>query len=208
MEAMLSASIREERGKGLAHRLRAQGKVPAILYGKENKKVILNAHEVQKLLNSIGRSHLITLQLKEGEETVNHPVLIKDVQVHPFKGNLLHLDLYEVSLDHKVTLKVPVVLIGQEERVNDGSLVEQLLHEVEISCLPTEIPEKIEVDISKLTMNNAISVGEITPPKGVEFVTPAGEHVVIAAAPRVETEKAVEEAEAGEGGKLGEEEKA
>jgi large subunit ribosomal protein L25 len=91
---------------------------------------------------------------------------------------------------------VPVVLIGQEERANDGSMVEQLLYEVEITCLPTAIPKNIEVDISKLTMNQSIAVKDLTPPKEVEFLTAPEEIVVSATPPRVETVEETTEAEA------------
>src|SRR5690606_30192018 len=110
---------------------------------------------------------------------------------------LLHLDFYEVSMDHKVTLKVPLVITGEEERVNDGSIIEQMLYEIEITCLPTQIPEKIEVDISRLAMNEAILAGDLELPEGVEMVTSPEEYLVTASAPRVEAvpEETVEEPE-------------
>ena len=205
MKIMLSADIREETGKGVARRLRLQGRVPAILYGKENTSISLDARETQKILSNYGVNRLLQLQLKKGKKATEYPVLIKEVQVNPVRGDLLHLDLFEVSLDHKINISIPVVLIGQEERPDDGLLVEQQAFEVEISCLPTQIPEKIEVDVSGLALNKPIIVGDLTPPEGVEFITPMDETLVVASVPRLEVEEEAEEEEAeaaeGEGAK-------
>lgn len=209
MELSLTAMLRDETGKEAARRLRAEKRLPAVLYGKESKLLSLDGREAQKLLNTAGTSHLITLKIKKKNRktTEDYPVLIKEVQFDPVKGELLHLDFYEVSLDHKVTLKVPLVLTGEEKRVNDGSIIEQLLHEVEIACLPTQIPGKIELDISKLAMGEAISAGDLQLPEGVELITAPDEHVVMAAAPRVQegsTEAAEGAGEAAETSPAGE----
>ena len=200
MEPTLTAMLRNESGKEAARRLRGEKRLPAVLYGKENKLLSLDGREAQKLFNTAGTSRLITLKIKKKNRktTEDHPVLIKDAQLDPVKGDLLHIDFYEVSMDHKVTLKVPLVLTGEEERVNDGSIIELMLYEIEISCLPMQIPEKIEVDISQLTMNEAILAGDLDLPEGVEMITSPDEHVVAASAPRVEAvpeEETVEEPE-------------
>ncbi len=186
MDAVLNAEVRSEKGKGIAHRLRQQGLLPAVLYGEEQKDLILNTRELQKLLSTQGSSQLITLKVKEGRKKQEIPVLIKELQYHPVKGNLLHADLYQVSMEQEVVVKVPVVLVGEEERVNDGSVIDLQLYEVEVSCLPANIPAKIEVNIAGLTMNNSITLADLTPPSGVQFVTPLSETVVAAYAPRVE----------------------
>ena len=196
MEAILTASVREETGKGTAHKLRSAGQLPAVLYGKDNLVITLNTREVQKFLAAYGTSQLAQVNLVKGKKFSKRPVLIKEVQVDPVKGDLLHVDLYEVSMDTKVTVSVPIVLVGQEERQNDGALVDQLLYEVEVSCLPTEIPKRIEVDVSKLAMHQSIAVKDITPPKDVEFVTAFDEVVVTAIPPRVEATETEAEAEA------------
>lgn len=196
MEAILTASVREETGKGTAHKLRSAGQLPAVLYGKDNLVITLNTREVQKFLAAYGTSQLAQVNLVKGKKSSKRPVLIKEVQVDPVKGDLLHVDLYEVSMDTKVTVSVPIVLVGQEERQNDGALVDQLLYEVEVSCLPTEIPKRIEVDVSKLAMHQSIAVKDITPPKDVEFVTAFDEVVVTAIPPRVEATETEAEAEA------------
>lgn len=199
MEAILTAQIREQSGKEISRRLRAKKQLPAILYGKNHKKLVIDEREVQKLLNVYGMSRLIKLKVENPDERIEeHAVLIKEAQFHPVKGNILHLDFHEVSLDHKVTLKIPLVLVGEEDRVNDGSSIEQMLYEIEISCLPTQIPENIEVDVSGLKMNEAITAGDLKIPEGIDLVTPPEEYVVSAASPRVE-ELPEEEEKAEEG---------
>ncbi|HBG16992.1 MAG TPA: 50S ribosomal protein L25 [Firmicutes bacterium] len=195
MDSVLNAAIRTETGKGAMHRLRQQGILPAVLYGEAQENLSLNLREVKKFWNSTGINQLITLRLNQGEKNSDLPVLVKEVQYDPVKGSPLHLDLYQVSLERKVVVKVPVVLVGEDERINDGSIIDVVYYEVEVSCLPGDIPAKIEVDISKLTMNNAIAIGDLTLPSGVEFVTPLTESVVVAHAPRIE-EEPVEEEEA------------
>ncbi|HHW11867.1 MAG TPA: 50S ribosomal protein L25 [Firmicutes bacterium] len=200
MDCVLTATVREETGKGAAHRLRREGLLPAVLYGETQANLSLNLRETQKYFNTKGLNQLINLQVKKGKTTKEIPVLVREIQYDPLKGTPLHVDFYQVSMEQKVVVKVPVVLVGEDQRENDGSLIETILHEVEVSCLPADIPAKIEVDVSGLTMNNSITVGDLQPPAGVEFVTEASEPVVVAAAPRSEAEAAPEE-EAAEGAK-------
>jgi large subunit ribosomal protein L25 len=198
MSSVLNATIRTEKGKGAAHRLRQAGRIPAVLYGETQASISLNAGEVQKYYNAKGFSRLITLRLDKSGKTEDLPILVKEVQFHPVKGTPLHMDLLQVSMKEKVVVKVPVVLVGEDKRTNDGSIIDIALYELEVSCLPGDIPAKIEVDISELTMNNNITVGELQPPSGVEFVTAATEPVVVAHVPRIEETEA-EEAEEQEG---------
>lgn len=193
MEAVLKASLREETGKGAAHRLRQAGKIPAVIYGEKQDNIYVDAREAQKFFNVNGYSQLLTLRLEKKGKTEDLPVLVKEVQYDPVKGTPLHYDFFQVSMQQKVVVKVPVVLVGEEQRVNDGSVLETLLYELEVSCLPADIPSKIEVDVSGLTVNNSITVADLKAPAGIEFVTPAHEAVVVALAPRVEAEQAAPE---------------
>jgi large subunit ribosomal protein L25 len=196
MSSVLNATIRTEKGKGAAHRLRQAGRIPAVLYGETQATISLNAGEVRKYYNTKGFSRLITLRLDKAGKTEDLPILVKEVQFHPVKGTPLHMDLLQVSMKEKVMVKVPVVLVGEDKRTNDGSIIDVALYELEVSCLPGDIPAKIEVDISELSMNNNITVGELQPPSGVEFVTASREPVVVAHVPRIEEEgEAVEEQE-------------
>lgn len=188
MEAVLKAALREETGKGAAHRLRQAGKIPGVIYGEKQANICLDAREVQKFFNINGYSQLITLRLEQKGKAEDLPVLVKEVQYDPIKGTPLHYDFFQVSMKQKVVVKVPVVLVGEEKRVNDGAVLETVLYEVEVSCLPADIPSKIEVDVSGLTVNNSITIADLQAPAGVEFVTPAHEAVVVALAPRTEAE--------------------
>ncbi|NLC52819.1 MAG: 50S ribosomal protein L25 [Firmicutes bacterium] len=195
MDLVLTATIREGTGKGAAHRLRREGLLPAVLYGENQANLSLNVREAQKYFNTKGINQLITLQVKKGKTKKEEvPVLVKEIQYDPVKGTPLHVDFYQVSMKQKVVVKVPVALVGEDQRVNDGSIIDTVLYEVEVSCLPADIPAKIEVDISGLTMNNSVTVGELEPPAGVEFVTAASEPIVLAHAPRAEAAPEEEEA--------------
>ena len=196
MDLVLTATVREDTGKGAAHRLRREGLLPAVLYGENQANLSLNVREAQKYFNTKGFNQLITLQVKKGRSKQELPVLVKEIQYDPLKGTPLHVDFYQVSMEQKVVVKVPVVLVGEDERENDGSIIDTVLYELEVSCLPADIPAKIEVDISGLTMNNRYNRGDLQPPAGVEVVTPADEPVVQAIAPRVEAEAAEEEEDA------------
>ncbi|HBR29463.1 MAG TPA: 50S ribosomal protein L25 [Firmicutes bacterium] len=199
MSSVLNATIRTEKGKGAVHRLRQAGRIPAVLYGETQANISLNAGEVRKYYSAKGFSRLITLRLDNAGKTEDLPILVKEVQFHPVKGNPLHMDLLQVSMKEKVVVKVPVVLVGEDQRTNDGSIIDLALYEVEVSCLPGDIPAKIEVDISELTMNNNITVSELQAPAGVEFVTVATEPVVVAHVPRIEEEEPEEKEEQEEG---------
>ncbi|MDI6871875.1 MAG: 50S ribosomal protein L25 [Bacillota bacterium] len=200
-EVALSAERRTERGKEAAARLRGRGMIPAVVYGvgRENVNVALNAREVERLLASGRASGLIHLHLDEGEKKLKPtPVLIKEVQRDPVRGSVRHLDLYAVAMDHAVTTHVPIVVHGEEKRRNLGGIVQHVLHSLEISALPADIPEHVEADVSRLPVGHALQVKDLALPKGVKAVTPPEDVVVTIVAPtREKIEEAAPEAEEG-----------
>lgn len=201
----IAAEVRRESGKGAARSLRRQGKVPGIVYGrgKENLGVQVDALQLQKLLQSAGSSGLIDLKV-DGEARV---VLVKDVQVDPVMGQPLHVDFHAVSLDQEVLVTVPIHLVGEEARESDGGIVSLALREVAVYCLPASIPERIDVDVSKLAVGDSVTIGDVQFPEGVRPQIDAKETVVSVMLPAAEPEpqpeeagpEADEQAEAGEG---------
>ena len=185
----------KETGKGPSTVCVKQGRSRRLFTVKGRLMFVSMPGKRRSFFNTNGYSQLITPQLDNEGKVEKRPVLVKEVQFDPVKGNPLHLDFLQVSMQQKVVMKVPVVLVGEEKRVNDGSVIDTALYEVEVSCLPADIPAKIEVDISGLTMGNSITVADLQAPEGIEFVTPATEAVVVAYAPRVEEEKPAEEEE-------------
>lgn len=204
-EYMLKAERREESGKGSNRRLRRDGKVPAVIYGAGTSELVtLDSRELERLLGSGAAGKLVELELKAGRSKQKLPTLIKEVQVEPIKGLTIHVDFLKVDMHHAVTTKIPVHFVGEERRMNDGALIEHLLREVEISCLPDRIPEGFEADVSALAAGHSLYVRDLKPAEGITVLTPGEEVLAIAtiphhAAPAEESKEGVEaEAKAGE----------
>ncbi len=166
---------RAEKGKGAAHRLRREGKMPAVLYGPgtENYYLSLRATELKKILSSGARENtLIELKIKQpdSEKIEKKVVMLKEVQIHPVQRTYLHADFYAVALDRKVEVEVPIHLIGKPEGVKAGGILEQPRREIRIRCLPLEIPESIEVDVSNLKIGDSLHILDIPPSSKYEIV--------------------------------------
>jgi large subunit ribosomal protein L25 len=166
MEATLEAVKREGRGKNEANRLRASGKIPAVVYGtrKENKApegvaVSVDPKEVLRILRSdSGANTLINLKFDGGESRV----MVKEYQLDPITHHLLHADFYQLAMDKAIVVRVPIQLKGEPKGVKlQGGIVDFVTREIEVECLPTDIPEHIEVDISELMLNQSIRVREL-----------------------------------------------
>jgi large subunit ribosomal protein L25 len=185
MDFSLAATVREGLGKQKVIKLRQQGGVPAVLYGegKENEHLTLDALELQKIFFKGGASKLISLKIKKGKKEEQEHVLVKAFQKHPVKGNLIHVDFLRVAMDHLVTVKTPVHLIHEEKRVKDGAVLELVLHELEISCLPANIPDRITIDVAKLAMGTGIHVKDLVLAEGIKIMNSPEEAIVMAAAP-------------------------
>jgi large subunit ribosomal protein L25 len=167
MEATLEAVIRSGRGKNEARRLRAEGKVPAVVYGAQKAgdqvapvAVAVSPKEMMRIRHSSsGVNTLITLNVP-GESTQR--VLVKEFQLDPVTQHLLHADFYRVNLERRITVNVPLVLHGEAKGVKQQDGILEFLHkEVEVECLPTEIPEHIDLDVSNLELGQAIYMRDI-----------------------------------------------
>jgi large subunit ribosomal protein L25 len=190
MELSLLAEVREGLGKQKAVKLRQSNQIPGVLYGegKPTEHVTVNAHEFNRLIVKNGSGKLISLNINSGKKAAEKiHVLIKEFQRHPVKGNILHIDFMRVAMDHQVTIKVPVHLVGEEKRTRDGAILEVFFHEMEISCLPANIPNRIQVDVSKLQLGASIHVKDLQIPD-VKFLNSPEEVIVMAALPTVAVE--------------------
>lgn len=206
IEFTLDAQPREDRGKGAVRRLRRTGMVPAIVYGadKEPMPIALEYRVVkQSLTHEAFFSHILTLNVNGTSERV----ILRDLQRHPGNTKVTHMDLQRVSEDEEIRVRVPLHFVGEETapgvRLEHG-VVSHMLTEVEVSCLPKDLPEFIEVDISSLHLNDALHLSDLKIPQGVELVELGygEEHdtaVVSVQPPRVEREEGEEEIEASEG---------
>lgn len=162
-EIELRAKPREESGKEYAKKLRRNGFVPAVLYGPETKTLALKVETksfLSLLRGGLGENVIITLLLDDKKDS-QRKVLVREVQRDPVTGAILHLDFHQISLTKKLTIQVPIHLVGTPVGVDDGGILQHALRDLEIECLPTAIPEKIEVDVSHLKIGDSVHVGDI-----------------------------------------------
>jgi large subunit ribosomal protein L25 len=173
IDITVAAEPRSTRGKNEARRLRATGSAPAVVYGtgKESLTVSINPKEVVRILRSkTGHNTIFHLAIKDGEST---PVMIVDWQRDPVKDTLLHVDMKRIDLTLRLVVMVPVHTLGEPEGVKlQGGLHEVITREVEVECLPDEIPEFLSVDVSKLVIGQAVRASEVPLPGSVRLLSP------------------------------------
>ena len=161
-------------GKGVARRLRRSGVIPAIFYGPKRTTVAIGVQqeEFDRKLRHLEGSHLIRLVHPDGHDGELHDkmVLVREMQVHPVTGSVLHADFYEVDLTERLTVSVPLHFVGKAAGVVAGGIMQPVLRELEVECLPTEIPEFIEVDLIDLQAGHSIHLADLKLPEGVELV--------------------------------------
>ncbi|OGT59880.1 MAG: 50S ribosomal protein L25/general stress protein Ctc [Gammaproteobacteria bacterium RIFCSPHIGHO2_12_FULL_45_12] len=196
----IEATVRHDIGKGASRRLRREEKVPGVIYGGGQPTVSLT-FEHNKMMKSLSNeafySHILTL--KTGADSEH--VILKDVQRHPFKPRLLHMDFQRVRADEKLHMHIPLHFIGGAEAPGvkqAGGLISHILSDVEVVCLPGNLPEHIEIDLSAMELNDIIHLSDLKLPKGVELVAlqqqDNDQPVASLHLPRVEEEPVVEEA--------------
>jgi large subunit ribosomal protein L25 len=173
-QIQLKGNIRETKGKQAAKRMRADGQVPAVVYhrGEEPVSIAVSDKEISKILNAhAGENILINLTIEKAKKKTR-AVIIKEIQQDPVKRFILHVDFNEISLSERITVDVEVVTKGESIGVKqDGALLEQVLREIKISCLPTDIPKSIEIDISALKVNDSIHVKDIVVSDKIKVLT-------------------------------------
>jgi large subunit ribosomal protein L25 len=193
---ILSAQQRTELGNGPTRRLRREGFVPGIVYqaGGPSLPLAVGTRELRRALADGGRTGVIDLQITDDR---SRPVLLKDWQLDPVRGELTHVDFQEVDLTQEVQTQVALMLVGNPIGVRDGGVLDQTLREVEVSALPDALPESIDFDVAALEIGAAVTVADLTAPEGVEIISD-GDLVVASVVPPTVEEEAEPEAE-GEG---------
>jgi large subunit ribosomal protein L25 len=195
----ISIERRADTGKGAVGRLRRTGVVPAVFYGPKRNTVHINvsAAEFEKKLLHLEGSHLIRLVNGGGDAELHDKMaLLREKQVHPVTGLVLHADFYEVDLTERLVVSVPLRFAGKAAGVVVGGILQPILREIEVECLPTEIPEFIEIDVSPLGIHEAFHVSDLTLPPGVSPVGDSTRTVVTVVPPTIEETKPAEAAEA------------
>jgi large subunit ribosomal protein L25 len=194
MERKLKADRRDAAGKGAARKLRATGRVPGVVYGHgmEPVPVAVDGRELYHVLHTDAGSNVL-IDLAVGSD--RHLTLARDIQRDHVRGQFLHVDFLAVRRDEKIHVDVPVELVGESHGVKEGGVVEHHLWEIRVECLPGDVPERIEGDISKLGIGESLKVTELTLPPGVEVLTDADETVVsVVPPPIIQVEEEVAEA--------------
>jgi large subunit ribosomal protein L25 len=175
---ILEANPREAGTKNEARRVRMGGKSPGVLYGagKDSLPVSVDPRQVTRILNSeTGHNTIFDLTLNGGERT---KAMIVDWQYEPIKGSLLHIDLKRIAMDRMLTVSVPIILRGEAEGVKQqGGILEQVLREVEVECLPSDIPSHIDADVSELVFGKVLRVADLPHDRKLNFLTDANQPV-------------------------------
>lgn len=174
-QQILTVKKRETQGKRRVSRMREEGLVPGVVYGKETKPVAvaINHRELVRLLHAKAGEHaLVTIRVEEDGKPWEKPALVQDVQHDPVDGHVLHVDFHTILLTEKLKVKVPLVLKGEPVGVKqEGGVLEHFLREIEVECLPTDIPAGVEHDISAMIIGQTIHVSDLTAPAGARITT-------------------------------------
>jgi large subunit ribosomal protein L25 len=187
--------MRTDTGKGAARSLRRRGYIPAVIYGhgEETRACQIEWKQIEKLLTSgTSESTIIDLKLEDGATS---SVLIREVQVHPYRSEVLHIDFLAVRKGEKVKLEVPVRLVGVAPGVKEGGIMEHLRHDVEIRCIPSKIPEALDLDISEMNIGDTVTVADLAARQDVEILSDPAAAITSLVPPSVRVEEVVEEVE-------------
>jgi large subunit ribosomal protein L25 len=186
--AQLSASARNSAGKGAARTLRSAGQIPAIIYGhaREPQSLAIPTREFEKLLERVSAESTV-IELDVGGTVAR--TLIREIQRHPFKKQILHIDFQELVAGEKVSVNVPIVLTGIPEGVRlSGGILSQVMSELTIRVDPVNIPRRIEADVTNVAIGHSLHVSDLSAPEGVEILDEPESTVAVVSAPKVEAE--------------------
>lgn len=196
---LMSAEVRPSLSKGQLNRMRQEDKVPAVVYGrrKDTQALVVDGKQLRQVLAAGGSNVLIELQIKgKGDKIRQETVMFKDIERHLIqKDKVMHVDFIRISMTDQIEVAVQLTFTGEPEGVKQGGILQVILREVAVKCLPTDIPETIEVDLSNLNIGESITAGSLSLPPDVELITAPEELLAQVLAPEMEEEPA---AEAGE----------
>jgi len=191
----LKVKLRDRTGKEYVKKLRKNGVLPAVLYGPHLKKSLslqIDIKELRSFLSQSDKAKIITLEITDQKTDKQHNVIIKDSQRDLIKGDLQHLDFYAVTRGETVTTTVPISFVGKSQGEKIGGIVEHLVRELDLECLPKDLPSIIEVDITPLGLGDSLSVGDVKVPSGIKVLTHPQEVVVSVVSPAKEEVKVEE----------------
>lgn len=197
-EILLKAETRKGTGKGIARKLRNEGKIPAILYGRDVEAVpiMISAREWETLMRRVRKNVILTIELHGDKGVEKRPVMIKKVDSGYLGDDINHIDFLQVSMERTIEIEIPIHLTGTAKGIVSNGIVEQHLRSIMVECLPTQIPEQIALDVTNLDIGDSIHVSDISLP-GVKLLEHMDVAVVTVIPPESEEKPvAVEEVEA------------
>ena len=186
--ASLSAKPRQETGKGAARKLRASGEVPGTIYGhgRQPQSLSINSREFERLSERV-RITSTVIELALDGKTAR--TLVRELQRDPIKRTVIHVDFQELVAGEKVTVSVPLRFVGTPEGVKTGGgILEETMHQIEVTCDPSNIPDHIDVDVTALTIGHSLHVGDLKLPEGVDVVDDPEQTIAVVSAPKAEEE--------------------
>lgn len=198
MQQTLNLESRGEAGKGVARKLRRRGRVPGVVYGGGQlpRLVHMEAQTAMRLFHSISVENTILHLSVDGGEPER--ALVREIQTHPYRPDLLHVDFMRIQRGVALEVQVPIHLAGVPAGVrSEGGLLDQVVYDLAVKCVPSKIPEVIEVDVTELAVGDVIRAGDIEMPEGVESLADPGRTICGVAAPRVAEDEVEEEDEEG-----------
>jgi len=208
----LKTNLRSSVGSSPARELRRKGKIPAVLYGPETEPILLSVNiiDLEQAMQKGTSSQVLFSLVIQNDKTNKKAVMIKELQIHPVSRNFLHVDFYEIDMNRKINVKVPVTIKGKSKGIELGGTLQILRRELEVLCLPLKVPESIEVDITDLDIGDSVHVDEIPLEGDIEIPFDVNFTVVTMLSPKFEEEpkeleEELEEAEEAEEAAAGEE---
>lgn len=209
-QSTLNVLKRKRMGKSGAREIRKEGNVPAVLYGKGTEPIslVINPSELKTALSTeAGENTLLEIKLKEGEANIPKLSLLREIQYDYLTDKPIHFDFQALDVKQKITVAVPVHIEGRAKGVKEGGILEEILREISVECLPTNIPNSFSIDVTELEVGHSIHVSTLEIEEGVTILHEPEDTIVTVLAPKVEEEPVEEEIE-GEEGEVGAEEAA
>lgn len=210
-QSTLNVIKRKRMGKSGAREIRKEGNIPAVLYGKgtETLSLVINPSELKEALSTdAGENTLLEIRIKDEEAEIQKLSLLREVQYDYLTDKPIHLDFQALDMNVKITVAVPVHIEGSSIGVKEGGILEEILREISVECLPTNIPNSFSVDVTELEIGHSIHVNTLEIEEGINILHEDEDTIVTVLAPKVEAEPTEEEIEGEEGGEEGADEEA
>jgi large subunit ribosomal protein L25 len=191
-QSTLFVTKRNGVGKSAARKIRREGFIPAVLYGREMEPISLTVNPVdlkKALSTEAGENTLLELHVKGVEEEITKIGLLRDVQYDNLTSRPIHFDFQEVLMKELITVKVPVEIVGKAPGIQEGGILEEILREIEVECFPSSIPNVIEIDVSQLGIGDSIHIGDLTLSEGVTVLHDSDETIITILSPVMEEVK-------------------